>query len=143
MWTQGTLYVADPSLMGTKIFSRLPGYVAADGLEDGELAVGVKLVFGWGIIRVNFMSPVALVQHLAGFEGWARSVIVNKDNLVYALARIRYVRLVMGCEIEANDGRVEEGQRALKRLGEELNALLFLPPGYLLDCDGSALAPSV
>lgn len=72
------------------------------------------------------MPPGDLDEHLVGFSGYAQHVIQDRDKLIYTLARIRNVRMSLGCVIEHEEEDTEAVHDFLFSLNAALNGLLFL-----------------
>jgi hypothetical protein len=101
MPNNATIYIADPSLLGSKLFGQSKRIRSYEGLSDRDSATGLKFQLDAGKVVVNFMPEPMMEEHLPGFCGYAQHVIAGKDRLVYAIGRIRHVRLVLGCTINS------------------------------------------
>ena len=84
----GTLYIADPSLMGTKLFARILGIHSYEGIGRGSEATGVRFALGAGQVAMTFMPGDQMAEHLKGFSAFAEDAIEDRDQIVYVLARI-------------------------------------------------------
>lgn len=89
-------------------------------------------------MTLNFMPEKRTPEHLAGLEGFIRSHIVDPDDLVYALSRHRYIRMVVGCVIETTDDS-DDFLPFLFSLASSMNALTFFYD-RLYDFSGETLA---
>ena len=138
MPTNAAIYIADPSILGSRTFNAIEDITSYEGISDGDQATGVLLRFTWGSIAVNFMPAEQLAGHLAGFKAYAETVIEDNDTLIYALARIHHVRMCLGCVIQYSPASEVDAQRFLFRFNSELGGLLFLYDS-IFDRDGSAL----
>jgi hypothetical protein len=136
-----TLYLADPSLVGSKVLDGLPGVRSYEGLSEGSSATGLRLQLKGAEVLMNFMPPHMVEDHLAGMAGYAEEMVPNKDRLPYVLSRIQAVKLIIGCVI--TPGIDEEGEvlEALMTLNSRLNGLFFLGDS-LFDENGEPLAGS-
>lgn len=132
------IFVADPSLIGSKLFNQLEGVRSYTSLSRGECATGLGFELGADKVAMNFMPDEMIREHLQGFSGYAEHVIPNNDLLIYTKSRIHYVRMVIGCVIEP--GFDEEGkiQEFLFQFNGLVNGLLFLGD-IIFDYDGEPL----
>jgi hypothetical protein len=87
------IYIADPSMIGSRMFDRIEGIRSYGGLSQGGAAAGVRFALDAGEVAMNFMPELQVAQHLRGFSGFAQQVIQDKDRLIYTLARVHHVRL--------------------------------------------------
>jgi hypothetical protein len=133
------IYIADPSMMGSRMFDRIEGIQSYDGLGQGGDATGVQFTLDAGQVDMNFMPGQQVTQHLQGFSGFARQVIKDKDVLIYTLARIHHVRLVCGCVITPGFDDAGVIEDFLFRFTNAANGLLFLA-NTIFDCDGQPLS---
>ena len=101
-------------------------------------SIGFLLNMDWGVMKMNFMPDAELGPHLKGLEGFIRQQIVDRDSLVYTLARHHYIRMAIGCVIEA-DEESPEMVPFLFQFASSLNALTFFYD-RLYDFSGEALA---
>lgn len=132
------IYIADPSLMGSKLFDKLKDVQSYEGLSQNDSATGVRFILPAGQVTMNFMPQEKVAQHLNGFAGFARKVIKDKEQLIYTESRIHPVRLVCGCVITPefdDDGKIED---FLFQFIRETNGLLFVAD-TIFDYDGKAL----
>ncbi len=125
--------------MGSRLFDALKDIKAYEGLSEGEEATGVRLTFAWGSITMNFMLGDAVEQHLVGLEGYVRSMITDNDKLIYTLARIRGVRLVLGCVILHEEQDTDVVHDFLFAFNNRTNGLMFLYDS-VFDYNGEAFA---
>ena len=123
--TKAAIYISDPSMMGSRLFDRIPDLKSYEGISDGSSATGVRFTFGWGSVTVNFMPPGDLLSHLDGFSGYARQIVADQDTLAYTLARIRNVRMLLGCVIEHDESEIEEVLSFIFSFTSNINGLLF------------------
>lgn len=124
--------------MGSRLFDALKDIKAYEGLSEGEDATGVRLTFVWGSITMNFMLGDAVEHHLVGLEGYVRSMITDNDTLVYTLARIRGVRLALGCVISHEEQDTDMVHDFLFAFNNRTNGLMFLYDS-VFDYNGEAL----
>lgn len=119
------IYISDPSMLNSRVFQSIPAIKSSESLSEGSDAIGVRFTCDWGRITMNFMPEGQLAGHLNGFAGYARTVVPG-ENLVFVLARIKHVRMCLGCVIEHDDDRVNEVYEFLGRFNSAMNGLLFL-----------------
>jgi hypothetical protein len=133
-----TFYIADPSLLGSRVFDDMAVIRDYEGLSQEGIATGIIFDIGAARIRMNFMPAAEVAEHLKGLTGYIQSVCEDQDQLVYTLGRVRMVSFVAGCVIEP--GFDEEGvvQHFLLDLNRRLNALLFIWDS-LVDFNGQPL----
>ena len=132
------IYIADPSLMGSRFFDKIEGIQSYEGLYQGDSATGVRFILDAGQVTMNFMPGEQVAQHLKGFAGYAEHVIKDRDQLIYAQSRIHYVRLICGCVITPDfddDGKIQD---FLFQFTGAANGLLFFADA-IFDYDGQAL----
>jgi hypothetical protein len=132
------IYIGDPSLMGSRLFDRIEGIRSYEDFSEGDSATGIRFVLDAGQVTMNFMPQEQVPEHLNGFAGFAEHVIKDPDELIYARARIYYVRFVCGCVITPgfdDDGKIQD---FLFRFTAAVNGLLFLSD-TIFDYDGRAL----
>jgi hypothetical protein len=138
MPANAAIYLADPSLLGSRTLDVIEEIKSYEGLKNDQLASGMLLQFSWGTVTVSFMPPDQLPQHLAGFTAYAEKTVENRDTRIYLLSRIRHVRMCLGCVIEHSPDSESDAQRFLFRFNSELNGLLFLYDS-IFDRDGTPL----
>jgi hypothetical protein len=139
MSDNATFYISDPSLIGSKLFSSLTELKQCSEISEGENATGLLLRIEKAELRMRFMPPDKVEEHLRSLEQFARQNISKADLLTLVLSRLRYRRFVIGCVIEPeydDDGTVQEFVFKFNAL---LNGLLFTFD-TLFDYDGEALA---
>jgi hypothetical protein len=125
MSKNASIYVADPSMLGSRVFDLIDGVQSYESISNGSMATGVRFAFSWGSITMNFMPPGDIQKHLNGFSGYAQHVIQDRDTLIYTLARIRNIRMVIGCVIEVDDTNISAAANFLFAITHALNGLLF------------------
>ncbi len=138
MPSNAAIYIADPSILGSRTLDEIVDIESYEGLNQNKQASGFRLRLAWGVITVNFMPSEQLPGHLQGFASYAEKLIKNQDTLIYTLARIHHVRMCLGCVIEHAPESELTVQEFLFRLNNELNGLLFLYD-TIFDKDGQAL----
>ena len=125
MLTNATIYIADPSMMGSRFFDRIPDIKSFESISEGPTATGVRFRLPWGSVTMNFMPPGDLQEHLRRFSGYAQHIIADQDTLVYTLARIRNVRMSLGCVIDHEESDLKEVLSFLFNFSGNMNGLLF------------------
>lgn len=138
MSDHAAIYIADPSIMCSRLFDQIDGILSYESLSEGDSATGVRFMIEAGAVTMNFMSEEQVRKHLEGFAGYAETVIKDKHLLLYTKARISYVRLVCGCVIDPgfdDDGKIQE---FLFQFNCAVNGLLFLAD-TIFDYDGQSL----
>lgn len=133
-----TVYIADPSLLGSRLFDEMDVIQSYEGVSQNGSAVGVNFDIGAANIRMNFMPVDEIEEHLAGLTGYIHSVCKDRDQLVYTLSRVRRVCFVLGCVIEPgfdDDGIVQD---FLLEFNRRLNGLLLIWDS-LVDFNGQPL----
>ena len=136
-----TLYLADPSLLGSKVLDAVPGILSYEGLSENDTATGLRLQLKAGEVVMNFMPAHMIEEHLAGLAGHAEQTIRDREKLPHVLQRISQVKFVVGCVV--SQGFDDKGTmlEVLMRLNAELNGLFFLGDS-LFDQDAQPLAGS-
>src|SRR5690349_20712137 len=134
-----TIYVADPSLLSSRLFNQFQQITSYEGMSHDESAAGLILTLPNALIHMNFMPPDQIQEHLRGMAGWVQKVQTDTDQLLYVLARIRGVRLPMGCVIEPGFDASGEVQQFIFGFNDRLNGLLFWHD-TIFDFDGQPLA---
>ena len=135
-----TIYIADPSLLGSKVLDTIPSIQSYEGTSDESgNATGLKLRLKAGELIVNFMPTDKIEEHLAGMSGYAEQEVRDKERLPYVLHRINQVRLVLGCVAPGGFGDDGEMIETLMELNGALNGLLMLGDS-LFDHDGQPVA---
>ena len=138
MADNATIYIADPSLLGSKTLDQLEGIRWYESLSQGSSAAGVKFILDAGQVAMNFMPQELMEEHLQGFSAYAEHAVKDKERLPYVLSRIRHVRLVLGCVIEPGFDEAGKIQEFLFHFNGLLNGLLFLAD-TIFDYDGEPL----
>ena len=137
-----TIYIADPSLLGSKVFDTIPGIEAYEGRSDETgKAIGFKVRTKVGECVMNFMPVERIGEHLAGISAYAEKEVRDRERLPYVLHRIQQVRFVIGCVAPTGFGEGGEMIETLMRLSGALNGLFFMGDS-LFDHDGQPLAGS-
>jgi hypothetical protein len=137
-----TIYIADPSLLGSKVFDTVPGIQSYEGMSDESgNATGFKLRTKFGECVMNFMPAHMIEEHLAGMSGYAHQEVRDKDRLPYVLHRISQMRFVIGCVAPAGFGEDGEMIETLMQLNGALNGLYFMGDS-LFDHDAQPIAGS-
>ncbi len=134
-----TLYIADPSMLGSRLFDQLPEIQEYEGLSDGDSATGFWLALQQGTVTVNFMPSDKIPGHLQGLSGWVQQMLEDPDQLTHVLSRIRYVRLPLGCIIEPGFDEDNQIQQFIFNLNDRLNGIMFLS-NTIFDFDGEPIA---
>lgn len=120
-----TLYVMDPSLIGSKVFDIFPQILSYTSKSEDERATGMMIKLDSAEIDMNFMDSSKLEEHLEGFKGFAHNYVKEGIDPIYVLSRIHFVRMVIGCVV--NPGFDYQGKvlEFLQGLNRAYNALLF------------------
>ncbi|MCO7227580.1 hypothetical protein [Pleionea sp. CnH1-48] len=126
MIKNSAIYISDPSMLGSRLFDRSPDIISYETFENGETNIGFKLVLSWGEIVCHIMQEDQLEKHIAGYEAYMTSQIQDKEDLVYFLSRLHYVRTCLGLEISHKEGMEEDVHQFLFSLNEVLAGLLFM-----------------
>ncbi len=122
-----TLYLADPSLLGSTVLETVPGLLSYEGMSDeGGNANGLRLRLKAGECILNFMPADMIEEHLAGLSAMAEQTARDKDRLPYILHRISQVRFVVGCVAPNGFGENGEMIETLMQLNGALNGLFFM-----------------
>jgi hypothetical protein len=124
--------------MGSRFFNKIEGIQSYEGLSQGDSATGVRFTLDAGRVTMNFMPEQQVAQHLKGFAGYAQHVIKDRDQLIYAQARIHYVRLICGCVVTPDFDDAGKIQDFLFQFTGAANGLLFLAD-TIFDYDGQPL----
>ena len=132
------IYIADPGMIGSKVFDRLANVSSYESLSNGETATGVVFHLPQGDIKINFMPGEQIQRHLEGFTGFAQQTIADKEKMLYALSRIYHVQLVGGCVITPDFDENGAIEQFLRDLVAQLNGLLFIH-NTIFDYDGEHL----
>ena len=121
-----SLYISDPSIIGSKLFDDIVSIDSYESISKEGNATGFRLYANWGTMVVNIMPSVQLESHLNDFCHYIRSQIEDNDELTYALGRLHYVLMVLGCIIEYDDQDEEAVHAFLFEFNMRLNGLMFL-----------------
>lgn len=132
------VYLADPSLLSSRVFDTLEAVRSYEGLADGGRATGVEFVLDAGTVTMNFMPEQEIEEHLQGFAGFAEHVVQDKEHLPYVLGRIHQVRLVCGCVISPGFDAGGEIEAFLFAFCSATKGLLFYAD-TVFDHDGRPL----
>jgi len=134
---QVSFYIADPSLLGSKLFNRLKAIKSNKALQTDENATGIELQVESSTIKISFMPSKDVPEHLRGFEGYVQTIgCENNDKLIYTLGRLRSVVVVAGCS--ASSEKSEKIEQFFMDLAFELRCVLY-DGGYVIDFDGEIL----
>jgi hypothetical protein len=133
-----TFYIADPSLIDSKVFLRFRDVEEMEGSGKGRRARGFTLSTRWGKIQFKFMPATKFPAHMKQFEAFFGHVLSNADERIHALNRLAYARLAMSCDFDIGEGSEREVARFLVKVNKRLNGLLVMP-GSIIDHDGSKL----
>jgi len=134
-----TLYIADPSLLGSRALDRFPSIVRYESMSSGEDATGLKVYLEGVTITMNFMPPDQRREHFEGFRGWVQTVLKDRDQLLYVLSRIYWAEMPVGCVIEPGFDREGKVEQFLFSFNDRLNGLLFFAD-TIFDYDGRPIA---
>jgi hypothetical protein len=134
-----TIYISDPSMLGSKYIDRFDSIISYSGISEGELATGLKIELKQGSIKINFMAPENIPKHLNGFSGYCQKYLQDdNDELIYVLSRIKNVRYVLGCVIEPEFDKENLIIDFLYEFSMGLNGLFFIF-NSVYDFDGNCL----
>lgn len=137
-----TLYIADPSLLGSRVFDTVKDILSYEGTNDDEgNATGVRLRLKSGECIMNFMPEHMIEEHLNGLAGMTEQCVRDRERLPYILSRIRQVRFVIGCVAPTGFGPKGEMIEPLMQLNSALNGLFFMGDS-LFDFNGEPLVGS-
>ncbi|MEI8363803.1 MAG: hypothetical protein WCG35_11385 [Betaproteobacteria bacterium] len=138
MPNNAAIYISDPSMIGSRLFDDIPAIEAYEDFSSNENATGFLLKMPWGHIKLNIMPSEHLPNHLKGFEGYIRNQQLSKDELIYTLSRLYYVRMCLGCEIVHTSESEDDVIEFLASINSLLNGLMFIYDS-VLDWNGEAL----
>jgi hypothetical protein len=132
-----TIYCADPSLIGSKLFSFFPELKQTEPMGQNGQAKGMMLKFPFGSIECHFLSGDDLSDHLLSLKQYARSIFERSENdFVYLAARISEVRLGIGMNISPSFETEERLLKFVMNFNECLNGLIFIENDLLdYDCE--------
>ncbi|HCS51850.1 hypothetical protein [Rubinisphaera sp.] len=137
-----TIYIPDPSLVGSRVLDEIETIKSYSAISDNGKATGLHLTFEWGSIEISFLSSPDIEEHLKGLSGFMSQHITDTDTLVYTQARILCVRMALGCVIEYS---IEYSDELLQEMVNELGVLTRVFAGmlffldYLYDFNGAPL----
>lgn len=134
-----SIYIADPSLLGSRLLKKFPEIKKYEGISEGDSATGMKITLPEAVITMNFMPLDEIEGYLKGFSGWVQSVLDDRDQLLYVLSRIHNVRFAIGCVIDPGFDEEDKIQEFLGNFNAHLNGLLFFA-NTLFDYDAEPLA---
>ncbi len=140
MKTNAAIYIADPSMLGSRLIDGFDEVISYQSVSDGDKATGLVLTLAWGTMTLNFMPTQQFDEHMAGFEGYVRTHLFDSDSLTYALARLLHVRMCLGCIIEHEEDS-EDFVTFLFQFYGALNGILFFYD-RAYDFNGDILASS-
>jgi hypothetical protein len=120
-----TLYVADPSVIGSKVLNTFPQILSYSAKSSDGRAAGMVIKLDVAEIDMNFMEPEKLEEHLEGFKIFAHDHVSDGIDVLYVLSRIHSVRMVIGCVI--HPGFDDQGKVLdfLSQLNKAYKALLL------------------
>jgi predicted small metal-binding protein len=133
-----TFYIADPSLIDSKVFKRFPDVKKMESAGTKRRATGFVLATRWGKITFTFMAAKKFSAHLQQFENFLRRALPNAEEQLHAVNRLAYVRLCMSCLFDVRAGSEAEVTRFLVKLNRKLNGVLVMPT-VIFDHDGTKL----
>ena len=118
-----SIYISDPTILGSKFLERFTEIEQYQGLDSGNAASGMLVELDSAQVKMNFMPSEQISDHLQGFAGYVHQMCNDDDNRIYLLSRLQQVRFVIGCVItpELDDDVVQ----FLFKFNNGLNGLLF------------------
>ncbi|WP_338636230.1 hypothetical protein [Spirobacillus cienkowskii] len=134
-----TLYIMDPSLVGSKVLDTIPQIKSYSSKNENDNATGMLIKLDEFEIEMNFMEPEKLEDHLEGFKGLAYNYVSEGIDPVYVLTRIFNVRLVIGCVIEPDFDKESKVLEFFKNFNSAYKSLLFYD-NKVFDYDMQVLA---
>jgi len=139
MISNATIYISDPSLVGSKLFGKFPEITKITPLYEGPNASGVILDLDFGRVQMNFMPKEELTAHINGLEGYVNHTFNGQeDDLTYLISRINMISLAIGMVIEPSFDEEPRAIEFLYKLNDRVNGLLFIYDS-LVDYDGEPL----
>ena len=139
MSDNAAIYIADPTMLGSRLFTLFPEIRSAKDKSEGTTATGLVLDIGIAVIDMNFMPAAEVPTHLHGFSGYIQHIFDgSQDDLIYALSRIKQVQFVIGCVIEPGFDEAGAVLNFLVQFTNRLNGLLFVH-NSVVDFDGQVL----
>ncbi len=134
-----TLYVMDPSLIGSKVLDQLPQILSYSSKSSDDSAIGMVVKLDAATIEMNFMETEKLEEHLEGLKGFACKHVSQGTDLIYMLSRIHYIQIAIGCVIKPDFDEKYNALDFLSKLNKACNSLLFCD-NKLFDYDMEILA---
>ncbi|MHC5057370.1 MAG: hypothetical protein ACYTKD_22075 [Planctomycetota bacterium] len=139
MSDKACIYVADPTLVGSKLFDQIEAIKDWRGTGSDDKAKGVEFDLGSASIRCTFMQGKELARHLEDFEDFIREALEDdSDGRLYAIARARQIRLAIGCVVEPDFDQDEVGMDFIMEFTTRVRGMLFVG-SLLIDYDGEPL----
>lgn len=132
MREHATIYIPDPSLVVSRVIDDIEAIRSYKDISDNGKATGLHLTFEWGSITMSFMSSPDIEKHLEGLSAFVGQQITDADTLVYTQARIKHVRMALGCVIEYAEESLQEMFNALAILTRFFAGMFFFLD-YLYD----------
>ena len=140
MADHAAIYIADPSLIGSKFLGKFSAIRRYQSLQDGERATGLIIDLGASTITMNFMPPEEIPSHVQGFAGYVQTAgCADEDQLIYTLGRLHQTGFVIGCVIDPGFDKDGKTFAFLLKFSGGLNGLLFVH-NCVIDYDGEVLA---
>jgi hypothetical protein len=134
-----SMYIADPSLVGSKMFDQFTQIKHVTPLSESGRATGMVLDLKFATIQMNFMPPEDIEAHLVGFENYVRSIFHgHEDDLCYVIARLHSIKLPIGMVTEPDFESEPRIIEFLYEFNNKFNGLLFLC-NSVVDFDGKLL----
>ncbi|MEP7218130.1 MAG: hypothetical protein ABI876_04395, partial [Bacteroidota bacterium] len=133
------IYIADPSMLVSRVFDTIESIKSYEGISSDAVITGIRFYLSWGSVAMNIMPSDEMGEHLREFSDYASHVIKDDDDLLYTLARIKYVRMVLGCIVEHKEEDIDAVHSFLISFNGALNGLLFIYDS-IIDWSGEALS---
>lgn len=121
-----TFYASDPSMIGSRLFDRIPSIKSYESISSENEATGFILKTDWGQVKINIMPGDQITRHLDGLEGYIRNQTQSEDDLIYILSRLHYVQICLGCVITHEQNDEDDVHSFLFEFNSALNSLMFL-----------------
>lgn len=133
------VYIADPSLFGSRHLDKFSEIKSYRSLSMGKQATGLILELESTTLELNLLPSDKIKEHLEGLRGFAINYALKQEDVTHILSRIYEIQMVIGCIIKP--GFDDKGQVLdfIKRFSSSLNSLLFYN-NSLLDYDGKCLS---
>jgi hypothetical protein len=80
-----TIYISDPSLLGSTVLDTVRGILSYEGLSEGGAATGMRLRLKAGEVVMNFMPAPRIEEHLAGLSAMVEQTVRDRERLPYIL----------------------------------------------------------